>query len=298
MAVTSVPPSLREAYLLGREHLRACGVESPELEAEVLLRHAAGLDRAGLYLRWTQAPSLAVWTRYVRLLEARGAGTPTAYLLGEREFYGLAFLVDERVLVPRPETELLVDLALEAIRHHPEPVVVEVGTGSGAVAVALAVHHRRAMVYATDISSEALEVAHENARRHGVLDRVRFLQGDALQPVAAQGVRAHAVVSNPPYVPPQAMEELPPEVRAEPTLAVLAPGPTGTELHARIIASAPPVLLPGGLLALEVSPKWDQPARVTRMMREAGFGEVRVERDLAGLARVVAGRWPGGRRNL
>lgn len=297
MAVTSVPASLREAYLLGREHLRSCGVESPELEAEVLLRHAAGLDRAGLYLRWTQPLSPEAWARYVRLLEVRGAGTPTAYLLGEREFYGLPFLVDGRVLIPRPETELLVDLTLEAVRHVPDPVVVEVGTGSGAVAVTIAVHRREAVVYATDISPDALEVARENAHRHGVLDRVRFLQGDLLEPVVAQGVRAHAVVSNPPYVPPQALEELPREVRAEPAIAVLAPGPTGTELHARLVAEARGVLEPAGLLALEVSPKWDQPDRVARMMREAGFGEVRVERDLAGLERVVVGRWPGGRRN-
>ncbi|MDR7443924.1 MAG: peptide chain release factor N(5)-glutamine methyltransferase [Armatimonadota bacterium] len=297
MAVIPVPASLREAYLLGREHLASCGVENPELEAEVLLRHAAGLDRACLYVRWTRPPAPEVWARYVRLLEARGAGRPTAYLLGEREFYGLPFLVDERVLIPRPETELLVDLALEAIRGVPEPVVVEVGTGSGAVAVAIAVHRREAVVYATEISPGALEVAQGNARRHGVEGRVRFLLGDALAPAEERGVRAHAVVSNPPYVPPQARAELPREVLAEPPIALFAPGPTGTEVHARILAQAPRVLYPGGFLALEVSPKWDQPGRVARMMGEAGFEGVRVERDLAGLERVVAGWWPGGRRN-
>jgi len=297
MAVGSVPASLRDAYLLGREHLASCGTENPALEAEVLLRHAAGLDRAGLYVRWTQPPAPEVWARYVELLEKRGAGRPTAYLLGEREFYGLPFLVDERVLIPRPETELLVDLALGAIQGVPEPVVVEVGTGSGAVAVAIAVHCREAVVYATEISPEALEVARENARRHEVEGRVRFLLGDALVPARERGVQAHVVVSNPPYVPPQARAELPREVLAEPPVALFAPGPTGTEVHARILAQAPEVLHPGGFLALEVSPKWDQPARVAHMMEEAGFEGVRVERDLAGLERVVAGRWPASRRN-
>ncbi len=297
MAVRSLPRSLRDAYLLGREHLAFCGTENPELEAEVLLRHAAGLNRAGLYARWTQPPAPEVWARYVQLLEARGMGRPVAYLLGEREFYGLPFLVDERVLIPRPETELLVELALEAIRGIPEPVVVEVGAGSGAVAVAIAVHRVEAVVYATDISPDALEVARENAGRHGVLDRVRFLPGDALGPVIERGLQAHSVISNPPYVPPQAWSELPREVLAEPPVAVFAPGPTGTELHARLVAEARDVLEPGGLLAVEVSPKWDQPARVAQRFTEAGFAEVRVVRDLAGLDRVVAGRWPGSRRN-
>ncbi len=294
---TALPQTLRDAYLLGREHLRACGVEDAELEAEVLLRHAAGLDRAGLYLRWTRPPAPEVWARYVRLVEARGAGTPTAYLVGEREFYGLRFLVDERVLIPRPETELLVELTLEVLRGVRDPVVVEVGTGSGAVAVAIAVHRPDATVYATDLSPDALAVAYENARRHGVLDRVRFRSGDALTPLLAEEVLAHAVVSNPPYVPPQARSELPREVLAEPAVAVFAPGPEGTELHARILNDAPRLLHPGGWVALEVSPKWGQPDRVARRFAEAGFVEVRVVQDLAGLDRVVVGRWPGVRRN-
>ncbi len=225
------------------------------------------------------------------LLEARASGKPTAYLVGEREFYGLPFTVDERVLVPRPETELLVDLALEAVRWIRAPVLVEVGTGSGAVAVALAVNRPDAVVYATDVSPKALEVAAVNARRHGVTDRISLLVGDALDPVIARGVRAHAVVSNPPYVPPEARDELPPEVLAEPEVAVFAPGPTGIELHGRIVRDAPHVLHPGGLLALEVAAQWDQASRVATLLRDAGFAEVRTVRDLAGLERVVAGRW-------
>lgn len=285
------PRSLREAYLLGREHLAACGVASSELEAEVLLRHATGLDRVALYTRWDRPPAPEAWARYVALLEARASGKPTAYLVGEREFYGLPFAVDERVLVPRPETELLVDLALEAVRGIQEPVLVEVGTGSGAVAVALAVNRPDAVVYATDVSAEALEVAAVNARRHGVTDRVCLLAGDALGPVIARGVRAHAVVSNPPYVPPEARHELPPEVLAEPDVAVFAPGPTGIELHARLVCEAPHVLHPGGLLALEVAARWDQASRVAMLLQDAGFAEVRTVRDLAGFERVVAGRW-------
>lgn len=285
------PRSLREAYLLGREHLAACGVASPEIDAEVLLRHATGLDRAALYARWDRPPTPEAWAHYVALLEARASGKPTAYLVGEREFYGLSFAVDERVLVPRPETELLVEVALEAVREVREPVLVEVGTGSGAVAVALAVHRPDAVVYATDVSSEALEVAAGNARRHGVADRVCLLVGDALGPVIARGVRAHAVVSNPPYVPPEARDELPPEVLSEPDVAVFAPGPTGIELHERIVHKTPQVLHPDGLLALEVAARWDQARRVAMLLRDAGFAGVRTVRDLSGVERVVVGRW-------
>ncbi|MDR5683347.1 MAG: peptide chain release factor N(5)-glutamine methyltransferase [Armatimonadota bacterium] len=290
------PVSFREAYLFGREHLAAAGVESAPIEAEVLLRHAARLDRAGLYVRWTQPVSEAVWRRYVDLLEGRAAGRPTAYLVGEREFCGLGFAVDERVLIPRPETELLVDVALEAIRGIAAPVVVDVGTGSGAVAVVLAVRRPDLRAYATDVSRAALEVASGNARRHGVASRVTLLAGHALVPVIERGVRAHAVLANPPYVPRHARDELPAEIRDhEPPVALLSEGPRGTEIHERIAFQAPRVLLPGGTLAMEVAAKWHQAQAVAELFEGLGFEHVRILRDLAGLERVVVGTWAIGR---
>lgn len=286
------PASVREAYLWGREHLEACGVEAAALEAEVLLRHALGVDRAQLYARWPCPLPEGAWRRYVQLLEERAAGRPLAYVVGEREFFGLRFAVDPRVLVPRPETELLVEVVLRATQGVASPVYVEVGTGSGAVAVALAVHRPDATVYATDLSAAALAVAVENARRHRVLERVRLLEGDALTPVLQAGVRAHAVASNPPYVPPEARAELPREVLAEPEVAVFAPGPRGVELHERIAEQARRVLLPEGLIALEVAAKWDQARTVAETLSRFGYRDPQVVRDLSGLERVVVARQP------
>lgn len=287
------PSDVREAYLWGREHLEACGVEEAALEAEVLLRHALGVDRAQLYARWSADVPEELWRRYLRLLEERAAGIPLAYVVGAREFFGLRIAVDRRVLVPRPETELLVETVLNATREVPLPVYAEVGTGSGAVAVALAVRRPDATVYGTELSGAALEVAEENARRHGVLDRVHLLEGDCLLPVLQAAIRAHAVVSNPPYVPLQARGELPREVLAEPEVAVFAPGPSGVELHERIADQARSILLPGGWIALEVAAKWDQSRRVAEILSRLGYESVQRVRDLGGRERVVTARFPG-----
>ena len=287
----SVPVTVREAYLWGREHLTACGLPEAALEAEVLLRCVLGLDRAQLYVRWSAPVPADAFARYVQLLEQRAARRPVAYLTGQREFFGLNFQVDERVLVPRPETEHLVEAVLQETRDVASPVYVDVGTGSGAVAVALAVARPDATVYATDLSEEALAVGFSNVRRHGVTGRVHLLCGDTLAPLRQAGVRAHAVASNPPYVPPRARGELPPEVLAEPTLAVFAPGPRGVELHERIARESQEVLQPGGVLALEVAAKWDQASQVARFLQQLGYCRVRTLRDLAGLERVVVARW-------
>lgn len=287
----AVAANVREAYLWGKEHLSACGVEAAALEAEVLLRCALGLTRAQLYARWPAPLEEGAWRRYVELLEQRGSGRPLAYVVGEREFFGLLFWVDERVLVPRPETEHLVEVVLEATREVKDPAYVDVGTGSGAVAVTLAIHRPDATVYATDVSPDALAVAERNAARHGVSGRVRLLHGDALAPLLQAGLRAHAVAANPPYVPRSARSELPPEVLAEPEEAVFAPGPRGVELHERIADQARGVLREGGILALEVAAKWDQARQVVGALEGMGYREVRVVRDLAGLERVVVARW-------
>lgn len=284
--------TLRQAYLWGREHLAASGIQECGLEAEVLLRHALGLDRAQLYARWHSPLPAEAWQRYTDLLERRAARRPLAYVVGEREFFGLRLVVDERVLIPRPETERLVEVVLELTRDVPEPVYVDVGTGSGAVAVALAVQRPEATVYATDLSSAALAVAEENARRHRVHHRLHLVEGDALVPLLRLGVRAHAVASNPPYVPPSARAELPPEVLAEPELAVFAPGPRGVELHERIADQARTVLLPGGWIAFEVAAKWEQAASVAALLSALGYGEPQVVRDWSGLERAVVARWP------
>src|SRR5438445_1185642 len=228
-----MPPSIREAYLMGREHLAASGSAEAPIEAEVLLRHVLQLDRAAFYARWDRPISEDGWSWVQRVLGERAAGRPVPYIVGQREFMGLTFAVDERVMIPRPETEVLVEIVLEELkkREHgnagtPTPAprarggagereggseiqdpgskiqIVEVGTGSGCIAIALAHRCSQAKVYAIDVSPEALEVARINAARHGVNGQVEFLPGDLLTPLPSQLAGCiDSIVRNPPYVP-------------------------------------------------------------------------------------------------
>jgi len=281
--------TIKEAYLLGREHLAASGSMEPAVEAEMLLRVVLGVDRARLYTHWDGAMPEASWARYQLLLEERAGGRPVHYIVGEREFMGLAFAVDERVMIPRPETELLVEFAAARLRGRARPVVVDVGTGSGCIAVSLAHLLAGARVYATDVSSAALEVAAANAARHGVADRVTVLPGDLLDPLPAElRGRVDAVLTNPPYVPEDRAPELPREIRDfEPREAILAEG-DGTAYHRRLAASAPEWLGPDGLLAMEVGE--GQALAVVRILDDSGrYASLGVERDGGGIGRVVWG---------
>lgn len=284
---------VRDAYLAGREHLAASGSEEAALEAEVLLRHVLGTDRTGLYTRWEAPMPAGAWERYRQVLDQRASGRPVAYIVGQREFMGLWFAVDERVLIPRPETEVLVEAVLESLAGRPDPVVVDVGTGSGCVAVSLAVFLPRATVYATDVSPGAVEVARANAARHGVAHRVVVLVGDLLEPLPRElAGRIDAVVSNPPYIPASRWHTLPAQVRDHEPPAALVAGPAGTEVHARLIAACPAWLAPGGVLALEVGS--DQAGQVADLAAGSGWCEsVRVRRDYGGAPRVVLCRRAG-----
>jgi len=281
--------TIREAWLHGREHLLASGVEAAGIEAEVLLRHALALSRTDLYLAWERPVPSEAWARYRGLLEERARGRPVAYLTGHREFMGLDLQVDERVLIPRPETEILVELLLHVLRDVPAPRVIDVGTGSGAIAIAVATYLPESTVLATDLSPDALAVAEDNAVRHGVAARITFAAGDLLAPARTRGwVEVDAVASNPPYVDPAAAAALPREIREyEPALAVVA-GAGGTSVHARLVDEAPALLRPGGWLALEVG-AGQAPAVVELFERSNAYRQMRVLDDLAGIPRIVAG---------
>ena len=284
--------TVAEAWQAGREHLAALGIDEAGITAEVLLRHALSLDRTALYVAWSRPIDPEGWARCQALLVERGRGRPVAYIVGHREFMGLQFQVDERVLIPRPETEVLVAAVLEALERTAAPEVADIGTGSGAIAVSLAMLRPDARVVATDVSSAALEVARANAARHRVTDRVRFFEGDLLQPLIAAGLHLDAVACNPPYVAPEAAGGLPPDIRDfEPPVAVVAPG--GAEsLHARLVESAPRVLKPGGWLVMEVSA--GQAPRVVELLhRTAGYEVAQTRRDGLGWERVVAARRAG-----
>jgi len=257
--------------------------DSPRLDAEVLLAHILGVQRIALYTRFDELASDEVRNRYRQLVKQRVEGCPVAYLVGFKEFYNLRFNVTPAVLIPRPETELLVLEAIRLAKPHSTPRIVDVGTGSGAVALTLAKHLPQARVTAIDLSPEALEVAKKNAEQHK-LTSVRFLLGDLLQPVASE--KFDLVVSNPPYIDSEVVKQLPITVKNfEPKLA-LDGGPGGTAIIERLAIEAKAVLEPGGHLLLEIGA--DQGKSVPALLeRLGGYGPVTVLPDHAGLPRVV-----------
>jgi release factor glutamine methyltransferase len=275
--------------MAGRQHLAAAGIDEADMTAEVLLRYVLDVDRTQLYLAWNRPIDAATWARYEAALDERARGRPVAYITGRREFMGLEFRVDERVLIPRPESEVLVEAALEILGDRLAPTIADIGTGSGALAVSLAVLRPDAMVVATDLSDDALAVAQANAARHAVSDRIRFLRGDLLEPVRAERICLDLIVCNPPYVAPDIAAGLPREIRDfEPRLAVVAPG-AGEAVHIRMIDAAPAVLRPGGWLVMEVAA--GQAARVVELLKRSGrFDDPQVRRDGLGWERVVAAR--------
>jgi len=272
---------VRPTEVLGRaaDYLERHGVDLPRDTAEALLIFFLETDRAGLYAR-RQGLDTRTARSFGRALCQRCHGVPLQYLTGEQQFFDLVLGVAPGVFVPRPETEVLVEKALEVIESVPDPMIVDVGTGTGAVALALKRFRPDARVLATDVSDDAVAVARANASRHG-LD-VEVLRGDLLSPVP-DDVRADLVVCNPPYVTREEYESLPIEVRAEPDEALLG----GTEVHARLAAEVPDRLRPGGWLVVEIGASQGQ--EVTRILSER-FRAVEVLRDLAGRDRVVRGR--------
>jgi release factor glutamine methyltransferase len=268
-------------------HFAGKGIETARLDAECLLAYVRGGDRLRLYVEFDQPVGEAERARFRELVKRRGSErVPVALLTGVREFWSLPLAVTPQVLVPRPETETLVEVALELV---PEPDaelrVLDVGTGSGAVALALASERKKARVTATDISSAALELALKNAEGLGLAARLRFARGDLYEPVC--GERFDLVLSNPPYVARGA--ELPPELAHEPPLALFA-GADGLDVLRPLVDGLSAVLEPGGAAAFEVAPT--QAARVERMLAEAGFSDIETRRDLARRPRVVRARRP------
>jgi release factor glutamine methyltransferase len=266
--------------------LAAAGVASPEWDAERLLRHVLGCDRAALVAEPGRPVPAPQAEGFRALVARRAAREPLQYILGTQAFWRHEFLVTPAVLIPRPETELLVEAGLELLRGTKSPVVVDVGTGSGCVALSIAAEREDAEVHATDISKAALEVARENARRLGLEERVTFHHGHLLAPLAGREVQL--VVSNPPYVDVAERGSLAAEVRDhEPAEALFPPGDP-LAVHRALARGSIPALRPGGWLALEVG--HGQAAAVEALCLDAGLVDVRATPDLAGIPRVVTAR--------
>lgn len=260
------------------------GVESPRATAEILLMHVLATDRAALYSR-SEGLDAAEARRFGRALCQRCSGTPIQHLTGEQAFRRLTISVRPGVFVPRPETEILVEHALERIAGIERPLVVDVGTGTGAVALAIADARPDARVVAVDIDADAVALALENAARLG-LD-VAVMQGDLLDPVPAELRGAvHVVVSNPPYVAEDAVADLPPEVLADPMLALIG----DLETYERLAGAAFAWVRPGGSLAVEIGETQGAPVAAT--VERAGWRDVEVHPDLAGRDRVVVAARP------
>lgn len=267
-----------------RERLQSAGIKAADahLDAEVLARHALGWDRAALIARGREAEPDGFGDTFDELIARRAAREPVAQIRGTREFWGLDFEVSRDVLTPRPETENLVEEALAFAAEHPCRRVVDVGTGSGCVAVAIA-HSRPGLdVYAIDLSAEALAVARRNAARHGVDDRIVFLQGDLLAPLTE---RADLIVANPPYVPNRDAGHMQPEVVShEPHMALFG-GSGGLEIARRLVAQAPDHLAAGGRLIVEFG--FGQEPELTDLAEDAGWRVIRVREDLQGIPRTL-----------
>jgi len=254
-------------------------------DAEILLLHILGCNRAALFARWKQVLAEPELQAMNGLILRRLAGEPIQYILGEAEFYGLSFRVTPDVLIPRPETEHLVEKALHAAASFSAPRIVDIGSGSGAIAIALAHHLPLAAVTSIDFSAPALAIAQENARRNGA-DCIRFLLGDLLAPVRSE--QFEVVVSNPPYVPTADRPTLAVEVRDyEPALALFA-GDDGLSIYRRLIPAAHSVLVSGGFLLLEIG--YGQQAAIGSLFEAYGFDDIEFVPDLRGIPRVACAR--------
>lgn len=264
--------------------------DAPRLAAEVLLAEALGCRRIDLYARFTEVPDGPQLTKFRDWVKQHAAGKPVAYLVGHRDFYSLRFTVDSNVLIPRPETELLVVESLDALKQFKDstPIVVDVGTGSGCIAIALAKHNLQARVIAADISEAALAVAKANAQQNNVSDRIEFLESDLLKALDAT-IQPHLIVSNPPYVGRSEQGTLDENVRRfEPELALFG-GDQGDELIERLVRESAVRLVFGGFLIFETSPMLA--ARCQEMVERSGqFSSCQIKRDMAKLDRAIVAR--------
>jgi release factor glutamine methyltransferase len=283
----TVADALREATA----RLREAGVDSPDHDAEVLLRHVLGWDRTRLLVEWATPLPPGAEPSFLAKVAERAGRRPLQHLTGEQWFWRHAFRVTPDVLVPRPETERIVEEALRLLGGQARPLVVDVGTGSGCIALSIAAERPDALVVAIDLSAAALVVARENASRLGLTSRVRFLAGDLLEPIRDLARRVDLVVSNPPYVDPRAAPGLAPEVRLfEPALALFPPGEP-YHVYRRLAPQAAAALCPGGALVLEIGQGMAD--EVARIVEGAGFRIDRVIPDLQGIPRTVVAHTPG-----
>ncbi len=282
---------IRDLLAWTAEYFERHAIETARLDAEVLLAHSLEEQRLWLYMSLDEAVPEERLAAFRGCVKRRGAHEPVAYIVGEKEFFSLTFEVTPAVLVPRPETELLVQVAVDALReeaYRGELHIADVGTGSGIVAVTVAGELREpsSLLVATDVSEAALDVARRNAERHGVADRIEFRRGSGVEPLEA-GEAYDAIVSNPPYVPTGQLSALSSDIMDHEPIGALDGGRDGLDVIREIVRDAAGCLVPGGLLALEVGD--GQAAEVANLIEATGeFASRCLHRDFGGIERVVS----------
>src|SRR5690554_5729970 len=277
--------TIGELISLSAGYLESKGCSSARLDAELLLGHVLGLDRLDLYLNFDKPLSSREVDEYRQYIGRRGQRVPLAYLTGQREFYSLPIHVSPDVLIPRPETEFVVDKTLEVLEAGQPANILELGTGSGAIALALACQDPLFRITAVDVSQEALKVAEANAKRLEVDSQVVFLQSDLFENVTGT---YRVICSNPPYIKRDELPRLSPEVQTEPALA-LDGGPDGLEFYRRILGQAASLLEQPGFVVLEIG--WDQGPDVRAIGEKSGFTWLETAWDYSGKDRVVVFQW-------
>lgn len=261
--------------------------ESPRLDTELLLAHALNLSRAQILARLDDDLSTE---SFDALLARRLTSEPIAYILGECEFYSIPLTVRPPTLIPRPETEHLVEVALELIPNYKTPRILDIGTGTGCIAIAIAQHAPNARILATDIKQHNLTLAHENAQRHQLQDRIQFRLGSLFDPIEEGLPQFHLICSNPPYIATKDADTLSLDIQDFEDDDALFSGDDGLDIIRTLIQNAPYYLHPGGYLLLEIG--HDQHAPVTQLLEEHGYDDIRFQQDLAGIQRVAIGRKP------
>jgi len=294
MSSESPAPAAAEPWTVQRiltwttQHFTEKGCDTPRLDAEVLLAYVLNCPRIQLYVQYERSLTEQERGRLRGLVKRRAEHEPVAYLVGKREFFGLDFRVTKDVLIPRPDTETLVLALLDHLKDSPAAEVIELGVGSGAISVASAIHQANLVMHAVDISPQALEIAKENAGRHGVDSRITFYEGDLFAPLP-DGLQFDAVVSNPPYVQTAELDQLDADVKDhEPRLA-LDGGADGLDFARQIITDSLPFLKPNGLLLLELGPDNIQSA-ASFLKSQAGYQQIHILKDAAGRERVLSAR--------
>lgn len=287
-AAAQEPWTIRKVVAWGTDDLKKRGSSSPRLDVELLLGIVLGMDRVRLIIEGERPLQKDELARYRALHTRRRAGEPVAYLVGKREFFGRTFRVDKRVLIPRPETELLVEVGMDRTKHVALSArVVDLCTGSGCVAISLARERPTTRVLGTDVSRDAIAVAEENATRLGAVSNCGFFVSDVFGAFDRRA-KFDLITANPPYIPAPEIPTLQVDIRAfEPELALVG-GPDGLDLVRRIVAEAPRFLAPGGVLAMELAS--GQAPEVARMLEKRGYRDIAIAKDLGGHERVVSGR--------